>query len=162
MHPHCAWEPGSWGQCGGVGVITGSGAQGAAYSNCLDDGSYTPVLETATWMKFFLGDQTLHMEDTFLPHYFLWTLSASPLSSGLASGLGSSFGTEKDRLLFIFLAIFILGHRIRLNKHHLGNLEPWNGSHNFHEGLIIMLKSKNTNSKRYMHPSVHSSIIYSC
>lgn len=88
------------------------------------------------------------MEDTFLLNYFLWTLSASPLSSGLASGLGSSFRTEKDRLLFIFLAIFILGHRIRLNKHHPGNLEPCNGSHNFHEGLIIMSKSKNTNSKR--------------
>lgn len=99
-------------------VITLSGAQVAAYSNCLDDGSLPSVLETATWMKFFLGDQTLHMEVTFLLNYFLWTLSASPLSSELASGLGSSFRTEKDRLLFIFLAIFILGHRIRLNKHH--------------------------------------------
>ena len=54
MHPHCAWEPGSWGQWGGVGVITGSGAQVAEYRNYLDDGSYMSVLETVTWMKFFL------------------------------------------------------------------------------------------------------------
>lgn len=116
------------------------------YSDCLGDRSYTVASVRNSDKDRVCSQGTRHFTGitpscSDLPFADTW---ASPLSFwvGLWAWQFLRLRERQPFLLHFFHAMFILGHETGLSKRPPRNLRPWNGSHDFHAGLIFTSRSR--------------------